>query len=65
MLRPDVFGGVASHAGGGLFEVSIRPFFREAVRTLRDLYGGSVEHGSPTSARGQRQPGRTTHLLLQ
>ena len=42
LLRPDVFGGVASHAGGGLFEVSIRPFFREAVRTLRELYGGSV-----------------------
>jgi pimeloyl-ACP methyl ester carboxylesterase len=43
MLRPDLFGGFASHAGGGLFEVSIRPFFREAARTLRDLYGGSVK----------------------
>jgi hypothetical protein len=43
MLRPDLFGGFASHAGGGLFEVSIRPFFRVAARTLRDLYDGSVE----------------------
>ena len=43
MLRPDLFGGVADHAGGGLFDVSIRPFFRDAARTLRDLYGGSVE----------------------
>jgi hypothetical protein len=43
MLRPDLFGGFASHAGGGLFEVSIRPFFRVAARALRDRYGGSVE----------------------
>jgi pimeloyl-ACP methyl ester carboxylesterase len=43
MLRPDLFGGFASHAGGGLFEVTIRPFFRVAVRALRDRYGGSVE----------------------
>ena len=43
MLRPDLFSGFASHAGGGLFEVSIRPFFRVAARRLRDAYGGSVE----------------------
>ena len=36
MLRPDLFQGFASHAGGGLFEVSIRPFFRVAARRLRD-----------------------------
>ena len=43
MLRPDLFHGFASHAGGGLFEVSIRPFFRVAARRLRDAYGGDVE----------------------
>jgi hypothetical protein len=43
MLRPDLFSGFASHAGGGLFEVTILPFFRVAVRHLRDRYGGSVE----------------------
>jgi len=43
MLRPDLFAGCASHAGGGLFEVSIRPFFRVAARHLRDRYEGSVE----------------------
>ena len=43
MLRPDLFQGFASHAGGGLFEVSIRPFFRLAARRLRDAYGGSIE----------------------
>jgi pimeloyl-ACP methyl ester carboxylesterase len=42
MLRPDLFHGFASHAGGGLFEVSIRPFFRIAARRLRDAYGGSI-----------------------
>ena len=43
MLRADLFQGFASHAGGGLFEVSIRPFFRLAVRRLRDAYAGSME----------------------
>jgi pimeloyl-ACP methyl ester carboxylesterase len=43
MLRPDLFHGFASHAGGGLFEVSIRPFLRVAARRLRDAYGGSAE----------------------
>ena len=43
MLRPDLFSGFASHAGGGLFEVSIRPFFRLAARRLRDAYDGSIE----------------------
>jgi len=43
MLRPDLFSGYASHAGGGLFEVSIRPFFRVAARRLRDAYAGPVE----------------------
>ncbi len=43
MLRPDLFAGYASHAGGGLFDVSIRPFFRVAARALRDRYDGSIE----------------------
>jgi hypothetical protein len=43
MLRPDLFSGYASHAGGGLFDVSIRPFFRVAARALRDRYDGSIE----------------------
>jgi pimeloyl-ACP methyl ester carboxylesterase len=43
MLRPDLFQGFASHAGGGLFEVTIRPFFRVAARALRDRYEGTLE----------------------
>lgn len=38
MLRPDLFGGLATHAGDALFEVCYAPDFREAARALRDAY---------------------------
>ena len=43
MLRPDVFGGMATHAGDALFEVCYQPEFRESARALRDDYDGSYE----------------------
>jgi Putative esterase len=43
MLRPDVFGGLATHAGDALFEACYLPEFRESVRALRDEYEGSYE----------------------
>jgi len=43
MLRPDVFGGMATHAGDALFEMCYLPDFRKSVRTLRDQYEGSFE----------------------
>jgi S-formylglutathione hydrolase FrmB len=43
MLRPDVFGGFATHAGDALFEMSLLPDFRETARALRDEYDGSYE----------------------
>jgi S-formylglutathione hydrolase FrmB len=43
MLRPDVFGALASHAGDTLFEYSLLPSFANVVRALRDEYGGSYE----------------------
>jgi S-formylglutathione hydrolase FrmB len=43
MLRPDVFGGLASHAGDGLFECSYQRTFPEVARTLRDHFEGSYE----------------------
>jgi S-formylglutathione hydrolase FrmB len=43
MLRPDVFGGLATHAGDALFEMCYQPEFRVAVRALRDHYEGSYE----------------------
>jgi S-formylglutathione hydrolase FrmB len=43
MLRPDLFGGFATHAGDALFEVCYQADFRQSVRALRDHYGGSFE----------------------
>ena len=43
MLRPDLWGGLATHAGDALFETCYLPVFRESVRILRDLYDGSYE----------------------
>jgi S-formylglutathione hydrolase FrmB len=43
MLRPDLWGGLATHAGDALFETCYLPEFRESVRTLRDHYDGSFE----------------------
>ena len=37
MLRPDLFGGLATHAGDALFEHCYIPDFREAIRALREL----------------------------
>jgi S-formylglutathione hydrolase FrmB len=43
MLRPDLFGGLATHAGDALFEACYLPEFRDCARALRDDYGGSYE----------------------
>jgi S-formylglutathione hydrolase FrmB len=43
MLRPDLFGGLATHAGDALFEACYLPDFRRSVRALRDGYGGSFD----------------------
>jgi hypothetical protein len=42
MLRPDLFGGLATHAGDNLYEHSYLPEFAKAVRALRD-YKGSYD----------------------
>jgi len=43
MLRGDVFGALASHAGDALFEHCYLPDMARAARALRDHYGGSYE----------------------
>jgi S-formylglutathione hydrolase FrmB len=43
MLRPDVFGALASHAGDALFEACYLPGFPNFARTLRDDFDGSWE----------------------
>jgi S-formylglutathione hydrolase FrmB len=41
MLRPDVFGALASHAGDTLFECCYQPLFPVAARLLNSQFGGS------------------------
>jgi S-formylglutathione hydrolase FrmB len=43
MLRPDLFGAFASHAGDALYELSYVKDFGEAARLLRDSYDGSYD----------------------
>ena len=43
MLRPELWGGLATHAGDALFEVCYQPEFRESARALRDDYDGSFD----------------------
>jgi S-formylglutathione hydrolase FrmB len=58
MLRPDLFGGLATHAGDALFELCYLPDFRDTVRALRDEYEGSFDrfwedfHSRPAFAKG-------------
>jgi S-formylglutathione hydrolase FrmB len=43
MLRPDLFAGLATHAGDALFEACYLPEFREVARSLRDDHDGSYD----------------------
>lgn len=43
MLRPDLFGALATHAGDSLFDVCFRSEFPRLARLLRDNYHGSIE----------------------
>ena len=43
MLRPDLFGGLATHAGDALCEHCYARDFGETIRLLRDRYDGSYE----------------------
>src|SRR5215470_19360766 len=53
MLRPDLFGALATHAGDSLYELCYVPEFGKAVRYLRE-YDGDIwrwwaDFGSRTS----------------
>lgn len=43
MLRPDLFGALATHAGDAMFECCYALEFPVVARALRDHYGGSYE----------------------
>ena len=56
MLRPDLFGGFATHAGDALFEAYCAKDFGTA-RLLRDKYGGSYNFWDDTRAPAGEKPG--------
>ena len=61
MLRPDLWGGLATHAGDALFECCYQRDFAPCARPLRDHYDGSYRpllDGLPGPAR--LQPRRAT-----
>jgi S-formylglutathione hydrolase FrmB len=43
LLRPDLFGGFASHAGDALLEVTFASEFAPAAQALRNQYGSSFD----------------------
>jgi S-formylglutathione hydrolase FrmB len=43
MLRPDLFGGFATHAGDGLFEVTVAAEFAKVAQELRNRYESSYD----------------------
>jgi enterochelin esterase-like enzyme len=43
LLRPDLFGALATHAGDAVFELCYQPEFPVRARTLRDKYDGSYQ----------------------
>jgi S-formylglutathione hydrolase FrmB len=44
MLRPDLFGALATHAGDALFDVCYPSDFPKTARTLRDTYDGDFRN---------------------
>ena len=73
MLRPDVFGALASHAGDALFEACYVPEFPRVARALRDHFDGSwdaffatARTADPPEERVDRAAGglRVRRLLL-
>jgi enterochelin esterase-like enzyme len=65
LLRPDLFGAFASHAGDGLFEVSFGPELAAAAQELRNSYGGSIEQFWADFTSGRRVFANRTDPLLQ
>jgi S-formylglutathione hydrolase FrmB len=64
MLRPDLFGGLATHAGDALFEVCYQPEFAQCARALRDEYGGSYERFWEDFRSRPAHSKQSDHLLI-
>jgi hypothetical protein len=63
MLRPDVFGALATHAGDALFNACYRPEFPKIARLLRDDYRGSYD-AFLSDFRGRLPGTKTTDMQL-
>ncbi|GAA1525430.1 alpha/beta hydrolase [Kribbella lupini] len=61
LLRPDVFGALATHAGDAAFEVCYRPEFPVRAKQLRDRYDGSY---AAFFADAEKRAGQMTHQDL-
>ena len=59
MLRPDLFGALATHAGDSLYELCYIPDFAKSVRHLR-RYDGDICRWWEDFPRAPRSPRRTT-----
>jgi S-formylglutathione hydrolase FrmB len=65
MLRPDLFGGFATHAGDALFEVAYVPELPAAAQALRNTYDGSFERFWEDIRSGRPVFANQTDPLLQ
>jgi hypothetical protein len=66
MMRPEVFGALASHAGDALFEASYIPTFRESARVLRDNFESSFDvFFERLAATDHIELERDGHLLME
>jgi S-formylglutathione hydrolase FrmB len=63
MLRPDLFGGLATHAGDALYEGCYIPEFLKIVRQLRD-YDGDIFRWWERFQAGERSPDADADLRL-
>ncbi|GAB2574552.1 alpha/beta hydrolase [Kribbella endophytica] len=61
LLRPDVFGALATHAGDASFELCYRPEFPVRAKQLRDRYDGSYAN---FFADAEQRAGQMTHQDL-
>lgn len=64
MLRPDLFGAFATHAGDALFEHAYWPDVREALRALRDEYEGDYDRFWTDFRSRPGRPKRSDSALL-
>lgn len=64
LLRPDLFGALATHAGDALFECCYQHEFPHAARALRDRYDGSYERFWEDFRSRSPWSKKTDHILL-